>query len=136
MAKNTPTKRNVVVAIPKTIKLPTVGAKIKAITIDALESFSKVKRKKATRYLGNTLSEDDFKEGVKAVLEPQIAGEEIMHEPPRKVGDDPDSLDGVLASVQMDGEKRQHGRAKDMQPMFDLVDRHTGFVGVEDGFLG
>ena len=77
-----------------------------------------------------------FAEGVQAVVETQIAGEEVMHQPPRELWNDPNGLDSLLAAMRMDGEKRQEGRAQDMQPMVDLVDRHAGLVGVEDRFLG
>jgi hypothetical protein len=77
-----------------------------------------------------------FAESVKAVPKAQIAGEEVMHQPAREFGDDAQGLDGRFASAQMDSEKRQQGRANAMQPMFDLIDRHAGFVGVEDRFLG
>ena len=54
-----------------------------------------------------------FAEGVQAVLETQIAGEEVMHQPAVELGDDPNGLDGLLAAVAMDGKEGQQGRAQD-----------------------
>ena len=77
-----------------------------------------------------------FAEGVQTVVESQIAGEKVMHQPTGELGNDPNGLDGFLAAVEMDGKERQQGRAKDMEPMVDLVYRHAGLVGVKDRFLG
>jgi hypothetical protein len=65
-----PTKRNPGggAQLPKIIRLPTAGAKIKRVTIDDIDSLAKVKRVKAKSYLADTLSEDDFKQGMKKVL--------------------------------------------------------------------
>ena len=77
-----------------------------------------------------------FAEGVQAVLETQIAGEEVMHQPAVELGDDPNGVDGLLAAVAMDGKEGQQGRAQDMEPMINLVDGHAGLVGVQNRFLG
>jgi hypothetical protein len=64
-----PTKRTPLsVAVPKYVRLSTAGAKIKAVTIDDLEPFAKIKRVKANGFLGNALSEDAFKQGIKTIL--------------------------------------------------------------------
>jgi len=77
-----------------------------------------------------------FTEGVQAIVEPQIAGEEVMHEPTLEPGEDTDGFNGLLTAFEMDGEEGQQRRTQDMQPMVDLVDRHAGLVGVEHGFFG
>ena len=48
-----------------------------------------------------------FTEGVLAVLETQIAGEEVMHEPTGELGEDADGFNGLFAAVEMDGEEGQ-----------------------------
>lgn len=65
-----PTKRKVVGVLPVhvNVKLPTKGAKAKLVTIDDIDFFAKVKGVKTKTHLGATLSEDEFKEGVKAIL--------------------------------------------------------------------
>jgi hypothetical protein len=65
-----PTKRNPDSGanLPKVIRLPTAGARIKRITIEDIDSFAKVKRGMANGYLADTLSEDEFKQGMKTVL--------------------------------------------------------------------
>lgn len=77
-----------------------------------------------------------FAKGVEAILKTQGAGKEVMHQPAGELGDDADGFEGLSATEKLDAEKRPHGRAEDVQPMFDLVDRQGGFIGVEDGFLG
>ena len=52
-----------------------------------------------------------FAERVLAVLETQIAGEEVMHEPAGELGDDADGFNGLLATFDMDGEEGQQRRA-------------------------
>ena len=52
-----------------------------------------------------------FTEGVLAVLETQIAGEEVMHEPTGELGEDPDGLNGLVTAFEMDGEEGQQRRA-------------------------
>ena len=52
-----------------------------------------------------------FAEGMAAILEAQIAGEEVMHQPAAEPGDDADRLNGVFAAGQLDAEKRQQRRA-------------------------
>jgi len=65
-----PTKRNPSggANLPKVIRLPTAGAKIKRVTIDDIDSFAKVKKVTAKGYLADTLSEEEFKQGVKTIL--------------------------------------------------------------------
>jgi hypothetical protein len=63
-----PTKRKVVAVLPKHVKLPTSGAKAKRVTIDDIDSFAKVKKLKANNYIGDALSEDEFKNGIKTIL--------------------------------------------------------------------
>jgi hypothetical protein len=77
-----------------------------------------------------------FAEGMKAVLKAQIAGQKVTHQPPRELGNDAGSLDGVLAARPMDRKKRQQRCAQHVQPMANLIDRHAGFIGMENGVLG
>lgn len=65
-----PTKRNPGggAKLPKVIRLPTIGAKIKRVTIDDIDSLAKARKVRAQRYLADTLTENEFKEGMKAVL--------------------------------------------------------------------
>jgi len=48
-----------------------------------------------------------FTERVQAILEAQIAGEEVMHEPTLEPGEDTDGLNGLLTAFEMDGEEGQ-----------------------------
>ena len=73
---------------------------------------------------------------MKAIVESQIAGKEISHQPALEFGNDADGFDRLFASPQMDREKREQGRANAMQVMADLVDWHARFIRMEDGFLG
>ena len=52
-----------------------------------------------------------FTERVLAVLETQIAGEKVMHEPTGELGEDADVLHGLLTAFEMDGEEGQQWRA-------------------------
>src|SRR5579864_3036472 len=63
-----PTKRKVVVRLPKTVAVPSAGAKANRITIDDIDSFAKVRRKKFAGHLPSTLSEAQFKRGVQSIL--------------------------------------------------------------------
>lgn len=65
------TKRGVIAgaaAIPRIIRVSTVGAKIKRVTIDDIGSFSKVKKVEPAGMLGDKLSEDEFKRGIQAIV--------------------------------------------------------------------
>jgi|SRR6266536_2736626 len=59
-----PTKRKVMVTLPRTVALPGAGAKASRITIDDIDSFSKVRKIKFAGSLTNSLSETHFKNGV------------------------------------------------------------------------
>ena len=63
-----PTKRKVVVVLPKSISIPSRGAKINRITVDDVDTFAKVKRIKVAAALPSTVSEDQFKRGVQAII--------------------------------------------------------------------
>lgn len=63
-----PTKRKVVIALPKKIVIPSAGAKVSRITIDHIESFAKVKKIRADGSLPATVSEDNFKRGVQKII--------------------------------------------------------------------
>jgi len=52
-----------------------------------------------------------FAEGVLTVLETQIAGEEVVHEPAGEPGEDPDGLNGLVTAFEMEGEEGQQRRA-------------------------
>ena len=52
-----------------------------------------------------------FTERVLAVLETQIAGEEVMHEPTGELGEDADGFNGLFAAFEMNGEEGQQRRA-------------------------
>lgn len=65
-----PTKRRVVVTmrLPKNVTLPTAGANVRRVTIDDIDSFSRVREIKTKGFLPEEMSEDEFKEGIKAIL--------------------------------------------------------------------
>jgi DNA-binding MarR family transcriptional regulator len=67
--KKIPTKRNFIVrGLPKTLILPTKGADVKRVTIDDIETFKKVVSISSGPSLPKTVSEEDFKLGVQAIL--------------------------------------------------------------------
>ncbi|MCC6676401.1 MAG: hypothetical protein IT436_04595 [Phycisphaerales bacterium] len=63
-----PTKRKVVVHAPKSVAIPAAGAKVKRLYIDDVASFAKVKKIKGGTSLPNTVSEDQFKQGVQRII--------------------------------------------------------------------
>jgi hypothetical protein len=64
-----PTKRRANVRVlPKFVKVPSSGAQVTRITIDDIESFALVKKFKAKHSLPDTVSEEDVKHGVQAIL--------------------------------------------------------------------
>ncbi len=64
-----PTKRKIsTAALPKTIAIPTAAAKIKRVTIDDFQSFSKVKKIRKPATLSADISEDQFKQGVQRII--------------------------------------------------------------------
>lgn len=63
-----PTKRNVSVAGPATITIPSRGAKAKQITVDDIESFREARRIRGDSQLPLTVSEGDFKRGIQRIL--------------------------------------------------------------------
>ncbi len=77
-----------------------------------------------------------FAEGMEAVFKAQIAGEEVMHQPAGKLGNDADGVDGRFAAALLDAKEGQQGRANHMQPVIDPVDRQAGLIHVEHRFLG
>ena len=65
------TKRRVrlsVRGLPRTIPLPTKGANVARITIDDIDTFSAVRKLPHRESMPKTVSEDDFKCGVQAVI--------------------------------------------------------------------
>lgn len=54
--------------MPIQVKVPAAGVKAKPITIDDIDSFAKAKKVRAKNYIGDALSEDQFKNGIKTVL--------------------------------------------------------------------
>lgn len=63
-----PTKRKVVVNIPKSVAIPSAGAKVKRVYIDDFAAFAKVKKVKGADSLPPEVSEDQFKRGVQAII--------------------------------------------------------------------
>ncbi len=68
-----PTKRKIVVKLPKSISVPSKGAKVKRITVDDVMSFSKVRRFEVDGTLPSTVSEEVFKKGVEKIVK-EIGG--------------------------------------------------------------
>jgi hypothetical protein len=62
------TKRRVVVAVPKFVRISVTGAKIKRVTIDDIDTFGKVKKIKRADSIGPHVSEDVFKRGLRAII--------------------------------------------------------------------
>ena len=64
------TKRRVrlSVRLPRTIQLPTKGANVARITIDDIDTFSAVRKVPHGESMPKTVTEDDFKSGVQAVV--------------------------------------------------------------------
>jgi hypothetical protein len=63
-----PTKRKITVRLPKTVAVPSAGAKANRITVDDVDSFAKVRKIKFVGSLPASLSETGFKRGVQAIL--------------------------------------------------------------------
>lgn len=63
-----PTKRKTVVVLPKSVRISSSGAKARRITIDDIDSFSKVKKVRASESLPNTMTESQFKSGVQSII--------------------------------------------------------------------
>src|ERR1043165_953381 len=64
-----PTKRRAnVLVLPKYMKVPSAGAQVSLITVDDIESFSRVRKVKSKTSLPNTVSEEEVKHGVQAIL--------------------------------------------------------------------
>jgi hypothetical protein len=63
-----PTKRRVVVTLPRTVAIPSAGAKAYRITVDDIDSFAKVKKIKFAGSLPASLSDAQFKRGVQGIL--------------------------------------------------------------------
>lgn len=58
----------VIVNLPKSVAIPSAGAKVKRVYIDDFASFSKVKKVKGADSLPDTVSEDQFKGGVQRII--------------------------------------------------------------------
>lgn len=58
----------VIVNLPKSVAIPSAGAKVKRVYIDDFASFSKVKKVKGADSLPPEVSEDQFKRGVQAIV--------------------------------------------------------------------
>lgn len=65
-----PTKRRfrLTVKLPSSLKLPTKGAQVVRITIDDIDTFAKIRSVKPGDNLPKSVSEDDFKNGVQAII--------------------------------------------------------------------
>ncbi|MGO8917179.1 MAG: hypothetical protein ACLQJR_14835 [Stellaceae bacterium] len=63
-----PTKRMVVVALPRTVSIPSTGAMVRRITIDDIETFARVKKLRISGSLPASLSEKRFKLGIQAII--------------------------------------------------------------------
>lgn len=63
-----PTKRRGVMVLPKYVRVPSNGAQVSRVTVDDIESFALVKNVKSKQSLPNTVSEEDVKHGVQAIL--------------------------------------------------------------------
>jgi hypothetical protein len=63
-----PTKRKLRTASVKDVTIPATTAKVRQITIDDVQSFAKVRSVKTASWLPASLSEDQFKRGVQAVV--------------------------------------------------------------------
>lgn len=64
------TKRNskVTVKLPKSVLVPTTGAKVKRIYIDDVREFAKAKKVKGDAKLPQSVSEKQFKEGIQRII--------------------------------------------------------------------
>ena len=63
-----PTKRKVVIKLGRSITIPSAGARVNRITIDDVETFKSVRKVKFSGSLPKTISEDEFKRGVQAII--------------------------------------------------------------------
>lgn len=63
-----PTKRKVVINLPKSVTIPSGSAKVNRITIDDVDTFQKVRKIKFAGSLPKNISENDFKRGVQAII--------------------------------------------------------------------
>jgi hypothetical protein len=63
-----PTKRSATVTVPRTVTIRTTGAKVDRLTIDDIDTFSKVRRVKSSQTLSPAISETQFKNGVQAII--------------------------------------------------------------------
>lgn len=68
MLAKLPTKRKVVVSMPKSVTIPSSAARVERVTVDDIASFSKVRRIKSAGTLPSTISETQFKNGVQAII--------------------------------------------------------------------
>lgn len=73
--------------------------------------------------------------GMQAIVEGEVAGEEVSHQPVGIPGNDPDGFNGLLAARPVHGKERQERRAHDVQPMLGLVDRQARFIGMQHRLL-
>lgn len=63
-----PTKRKLRAESVKIVTIPATTAKVRQITIDDVQSFAKVRKVKTSGWLPESLSEDQFKRGVQAIV--------------------------------------------------------------------
>ena len=63
-----PTKRRGVTVLPKYVRVPSNGAQVARITVDDIESFSNVKKVRSRQSLSDTVSEEEVKHAVQAIL--------------------------------------------------------------------
>lgn len=63
-----PTKRKLKAGSVTVVTIPATTAKVRQITIDDVDSFAKVRKVKTSGWLPESLSEDQFKRGVQAIV--------------------------------------------------------------------
>lgn len=63
-----PTKRKLKAVSVKVVTIPATTAKVRQVTIDDVQSFAKVRKIKSADWIPDSLSEDQFKRGVQAIV--------------------------------------------------------------------
>lgn len=63
-----PTKRKVIVKLPRSVTIASNGAKVHRITIDDVDTFRAVKKRQFSGSLPKTISEEQFKRGVQRII--------------------------------------------------------------------
>lgn len=63
-----PTKRKITITLPRTVVIPSSGARVNRITIDDVASFKEVKKYKIAGSLPHSITEEQFKRGIQAII--------------------------------------------------------------------